>query len=1214
MLALEKVQDHYLCYLQKGKNRDVELLTQFIEEYDKKKQLFFTNSLKGLSINKLNNILYLDLSNGRFTKSSKFRYLSNLQALDLSYNDIDDLSFLRDLPELQALFLNHCNLKKYDDNIALASNLRLLDLSHNQIDYFSQKINELNNLTALNISNNEIRRLPFNFSKLKHLVYLDASNNKIYRLEADFGRLIELIYLDLSKNNLHRLPTGIRNLKHLVHLNLMINKLTNLPPETGFLFNLQYLNINKNKLKALPAELSQLNNLTTISYLDNPYQEMPALKKNGIEILSPFLASLKEKKYDYFTIRLNKELKKPIAQYLSFFSEYVALTKKEQIKFEVRQERQGLLVIMEKSDKQKMEDLKKYFYEYVNLAREQFHPDKLNVMQDLSQQDRDSVKLKLESEIENLTQTLDKIGYENKKLKDENLYLRELSLCIAKRDIYPDQSKVNLIDSPKLYASKSIHKVNRKKFFEYVKYLVSENETLKAIQILKEYYRYSENNKLKNQIILFSAQYNEIREKERMNLLCQEEVQANKTKINNGLISLIDDELASYRPKDIDNTQPLEKIEIPQQKKKLFTKSRYKTGKDCPVKLYYSMQPQYYNKNKDDKFLQALSEGGYQVGELAKVYFPGGIDVNDTTYAESLEKTNQLLKKEKVTIFEAAIRWQNYFIRVDILQKNGDKLEIIEVKSKAYDKYDTSGFLNAMKNKPTKEWKPYLEDVAFQHWITQKAFPEKQISSALFLLDKNAKAGVDKLNQKFSIDKIKDRQIISKKYTEIASQSVGEPIMVKIPVNDIVESIWQDKDDLLPGAENYQQEIELLYDIFNSEQKPKSLISEKCAVCEYRIQPEIENRGFKSGFKTCWSEALYWTENEFEQPLMIDIWNFRGKDRLISEYKFFMRDLTPQDIITSTPDQNKSEGLSVQRRQWLQVQKTLHFDKRPYVNIQGLEHEMKKWVYPLHFIDFETTTLAIPFKKGSHPYESIAFQFSHHTIDQYHNIEHQGEYLNTQKGHYPNFDFIRALKQQLENDTGTIFRYAAHENSILNAIYFQLKEVDEKEVPDKYDLIDFIKNITQSSHLNDELWIGERNMVDMMEVIKKYIYLPDSNGSLSIKKILPAVLNESHTIRDKYSQPIYGSKQGIKSLNFENRAWVKEENGKVINPYRLLANTDVGNRIVNGGEATSAYARLQFTNMDEKTRKLIQKALLRYCELDTFAMVLIWEYWNELTN
>ena len=41
-----------------------------------------------------------------------------------------------------------------------------------------------------------------------------------------------------------------------------------------------------------------------------------------------------------------------------------------------------------------------------------------------------------------------------------------------------------------------------------------------------------------------------------------------------------------------------------------------------------------------------------------------------------------------------------------------------------------------------------------------------------------------------------------------------------------------------------------------------------------------------------------------------------------------------------------------------------------------------------------------------------------------------------------------------------------------------------------------------------------------------------------------------------------------------------------------------------------AYARMQFSEMAESERRAIQQALLKYCELDTLAMVMLWEYWN----
>lgn len=56
---------------------------------------------------------------------------------------------------------------------------------------------------------------------------------------------------------------------------------------------------------------------------------------------------------------------------------------------------------------------------------------------------------------------------------------------------------------------------------------------------------------------------------------------------------------------------------------------------------------------------------------------------------------------------------------------------------------------------------------------------------------------------------------------------------------------------------------------------------------------------------------------------------------------------------------------------------------------------------------------------------------------------------------------------------------------------------------------------------------------------------------------------------------------------------------------------DVDIEIAEGGAAAMAFARLQFEDLTPQTRAAIKAALLRYCELDTLAMVMIVEAWRE---
>ena len=53
-------------------------------------------------------------------------------------------------------------------------------------------------------------------------------------------------------------------------------------------------------------------------------------------------------------------------------------------------------------------------------------------------------------------------------------------------------------------------------------------------------------------------------------------------------------------------------------------------------------------------------------------------------------------------------------------------------------------------------------------------------------------------------------------------------------------------------------------------------------------------------------------------------------------------------------------------------------------------------------------------------------------------------------------------------------------------------------------------------------------------------------------------------------------------------------------------------KIANGGAALTAYSKLMFC--DGQMDNALRTALLRYCELDTMAMVFIWEYFLHEIN
>lgn len=657
-----------------------------------------------------------------------------------------------------------------------------------------------------------------------------------------------------------------------------------------------------------------------------------------------------------------------------------------------------------------------------------------------------------------------------------------------------------------------------------------------------------------------------------------------------------------------------------------LSKSRFKIACECPTKLFYQGKDEYPDTKQNDDFLKALAEGGHQVGALAKLYFPDGFEITERDYARSLDQTKLSLAKENITLFEAAFRYENLFIRADIVEKKGDILNLYEVKASSFDdeKYDDH-FLNSAEDDLHSDWAEYVRDLAFQTHVIQKAYPKLTLVPHLYLFDKKALTTVSGLGNKFQIVREGKRAVRIVVSDSLKKNGMGEKILKAYPASRAVEMVLEGKDsNEWRGKLHFSKWVRNISEAYLNDQKILPVLGNQCKGCEYRIE-KADFPGKKSAFDECWKESLALKPSDTERARVFDVWDFRTSEKLMKDDgTYFMDEIKEEDI---NPKADEKPGISRTTRQWLQVTKYQAKDTSDFFDKEGLLESVKDIDYPLHFIDFETCMPAIPFAIGRHPYEQIAFQFSHHLLHKDGTVVHQGQYINPNPETFPNFDFLRALKSELDKDIGTIFRYSHHENTVLNQIGKQLSRVSKKEVPDKEELIAWIKMITNpkkpANKKTPPEWVPTRPMIDLCELVKRHYYDPYLKNSNSIKKVLPAILRSSKYLNEKYSKPIYGSKTGINSLNFKDKIWVeKNANNEIKDPYELLppvfedySKDEVSryyseDELGTGGEATVAYARMQFTEMSTQEREAIVKALLRYCELDTLAMVMIWEAWT----
>lgn len=647
---------------------------------------------------------------------------------------------------------------------------------------------------------------------------------------------------------------------------------------------------------------------------------------------------------------------------------------------------------------------------------------------------------------------------------------------------------------------------------------------------------------------------------------------------------------------------------------RVLTKSRFKLGLECLNKLYFTGKPEYANAKTDDSFLAALAEGGFQVEELARLHYPLGvfIDCDHGDYEKALELTNQALQQENTVIYEAAFFYDGCFIRTDILVKTGSKIKLIEVKAKSFDPTDPHLFVGKQQS-IVSSWKPYLFDLAFQKYVVCRSHPEFEVKALMMMADKTKTASVNGLNQMFRIPRNGNpRTEVIRKFNNL--EELGNSVLSEADVDSIINDIISGKHDI-HEALSFEGAVQFLRDIYLDDKFMgyKGSFS-KCKNCEFKATEDDKAGGLKSGFEHCFRDIYKWTDSDFSRPNAFEIWRYRGA-AFDKDERIFLDQLDESDFKIK-PCAGK---ISSSERQWIQVEKSLANDKSIFVLKDELHEEMKHWKFPLHFIDFETSAVALPFHAGRRPYEQVAFQFSHHQYNADGSIEHKNQYINNRAGEFPNFEFARALQQALGEDQGSIFRYASHENTILNHI---IRQLQDSNVADKVELIGFLRTITNSTSDAANPWVGDRNMVDLRKLVVDFYYNPLTKGSNSIKYLLPACLNSSQYLQAKYCQPI--AEINLTSRNFDDtHVWLAVDGDHIQNPYKLLPSLFQGwsdeqinqnlaeiENIADGGAALTAYAKLQYQDMTEDERNEITSALLKYCELDTLAMVMVYEHFR----
>ncbi|MBD2187595.1 DUF2779 domain-containing protein [Pseudanabaena mucicola] len=626
-----------------------------------------------------------------------------------------------------------------------------------------------------------------------------------------------------------------------------------------------------------------------------------------------------------------------------------------------------------------------------------------------------------------------------------------------------------------------------------------------------------------------------------------------------------------------------------------LTKSDLKTARSCTTKLYYKKLG-YPTVDRVDSYTRILADGNFIISKIAHLLYPEGIYItaqlkSDESIAKAAQKTIDYLQQENVVLFEPVLYHGHKLARADILVKQGNHIEVIEIRSKGFDseaheelvRYrNLSLFRNKRTGQVGGDWRYIIEDVAYQVGILQEMLAEylplfdADIAPYLLVPDRNKTTAIDHLASYFQIERQDSHRNSFSKFNGIKVNFTGDietlrqdqfltKVSIKTEVAELIEPT-------LTSAQTYiNQLIEKSPELF-------APLSKSCKGCEYRAS----DRDPRDGFKECWGDLAEVENHVLELYQMGRIGGHETPlvNEMIQQKKVSMFDVPLEEL----------NDYTYSYRQLIQIEYTQKNKEWISEHLPKILHQIE---YPIHFIDFETSRMAIPYRAGMRTYEQVAFQWSCHTISEPDAPPTQTEWLDLDNT-FPNFQFAESLMECL-GDRGTILTWATHENSVLRDIYYQMQTYD-------YQNLQLQTWLANTAKLGNK---GKSNLLDMNALTLKHYFHPFMKGRTSLKCVLPAIWKTNPYL---HQIPHF-------------QEYFCDRNGEILSPYDVLPQLQIGDRIqvVNeGAGAMLAYQDLMYgehrdRSLENQTMRSQWKELLyQYCRLDTMAMVIIWTHWQNL--
>jgi len=197
----------------------------------------------------------------------------------------------------------------------------------------------------------------------------------------------------------------------------------------------------------------------------------------------------------------------------------------------------------------------------------------------------------------------------------------------------------------------------------------------------------------------------------------------------------------------------------------ILTKSKFMNGEQCARLLWFVEKKQLPELTLSDKHKFAQ---GHDFETYVKKLYPEGIELGDLSFEDNIEATKKAIANRKV-IFEAGIKYEDFFIRADLLEPNGDGWNLCEIKS-------------STKIKPE-----HIPDLAYQKFVCEKSGLKINKCFVIFLNKDYIKDGeinpkelVCKEEVTEKVDLVKDVEKHAEQYLKILQQEKPAEIINSI--------------------------------------------------------------------------------------------------------------------------------------------------------------------------------------------------------------------------------------------------------------------------------------------------------------------------------------------------------------------------------------------------------------------------------------------------